>query len=134
MPVYVNWDDAEQTIIRLDYVGSWTWEECFEALSQAKALSASVDRPVARIIDTSKGSLTPPNPLAQLPTLVKLVDPHMDFHVSVGANRLSHMMSDLFFRLGGTNVQRDLYHWAESVEQARFMIRLYRERDAGTGK
>ena len=128
MPVHVNWDDAERTIIRVEYVGSWTWEECFEALSQANGLSASVDHPVARIVDTSEGSMTPPNAMAQIPTLVKLVDPRMDMHVSVGANRLGHMMSDLFFRLGSPTVQRERYHWAESVEQARFLIRLYRER------
>ena len=136
MPVHVYWDDAEQTIIRVDYVGLWTWDECFEALSQANVLSAAVDYPVARIVNTSGGSTTPPNPMAQIPTLVKLVDPRMDIHVSVGANRLGHMMSDLFFRLGSPTVQRERYHWAESLEQARFLIRLYRERakDTESGK
>jgi hypothetical protein len=133
MPVHVNWDDAEHTIIRVDYVGSWTWDECFEALRQANALSASVDHPVARIVDDTKGSAAPPNPLPQLPILIKLVDPRMDIHVSVGSNRFAHMMSDLFFRLGSPTVQRERYHWADSIEQARFMIRLYRERAGATG-
>ena len=36
----------------------------------------------------------------------------------------------------GPGVQRERFHWAESLEQARFMISVYRERaqDAGTGK
>jgi len=127
MPVHVNWDDAEQTIIRLDYVGSWTWDECFEALHQANVLVAQVDYPVARIVDMSAGSLTPPNPMVQIPTLIRLIDPRMDIHVTVGANRMSHMISDLFFRFGSPIVQRERYHWAESLEQARFLIRLYRD-------
>lgn len=136
MPVSVNWDDPEHTIIRMEYVGSWTWEDCFDAMRQANALSASAGRPVARIVFTGEGSLIPPNPIAQFSTLLKLVDPNMDIHVSVGANRLSHMMSDMFFRVGGSAIGRERYFWAESIEQARFLIHLYRERakDAGTGK
>jgi hypothetical protein len=132
MPIQVSWDDEAHSIIRLDYDGSWTWVELFEALHRANALAGTIDTPVARISDLCSSDGIPPNPLPQLMPLSRLVDPRMDMHVTVGANRTVHMLADLFFRLCGPDVQRERFHWADSLEQARFMIAVYRERTQNT--
>lgn len=136
MPVHVSWDDDDQTIIRLDFDGQWTWEEVFEATRQANTLSKQTSVPAARICDLRGSKGIPPNALPQLVGLAKLIPADMEMLVTVGANRTVHMVADLFFRLGGPHLRRERFHWAESIEQARFMIHVYRQRaeDASSGK
>jgi hypothetical protein len=55
MPTQCYWDDAAQTIIRMDYTGSWTWEEFFQAADEARRLANSVPHRVDYISDLSQG-------------------------------------------------------------------------------
>ena len=55
MPITNHWLDAEHTIIKQDYEGSWTWDEFFASADDGRALAKSVDHRVDYILDMRHG-------------------------------------------------------------------------------
>ncbi len=130
MPITFCWDDAEQSIIRFDYVSHWTWEELYTAVTDVNKLMDSVDHPVTHMIDLTQNGGVPPNLINHVQQLAALMHPNVEMTVIVGADRFVHMLGDLCFRLAGSRVDRSRFHWAESLEQARFMVEVYRYHQA----
>lgn len=46
MPISINWDNPQKTIIRNEFEGSWTWNEFVEAMDQVGKLMQTVSHPV----------------------------------------------------------------------------------------
>lgn len=59
MPVTVNWDNDDKTIVRYQLSGAWTPEELFPALDQGAALMNSIDYPVDVILDFAGSTAFP---------------------------------------------------------------------------
>lgn len=55
MPMNAAWDNAEQTVIRQDYVGKWTWEEYFEMTKKTRDMISSMSHVVDVISDMKPG-------------------------------------------------------------------------------
>jgi hypothetical protein len=51
MPVRVEWDNPDKTVIRYEMQGDWNWNEFRPAYNQAKAMLAEVPREVNFILD-----------------------------------------------------------------------------------
>lgn len=126
MPITVCWDDAERSVLRFDYVGRWTWEELYSAVTEANGLMDTVDHPVTHLIDLTQNGGVPSNLINHVQQLASLTHRNFEMTIIIGADRFIHMLGDLCFRLAGSRVDRSRYHWAESLDQARFMVQVYR--------
>lgn len=58
MPITHTWYDEAQTILKIDYVDCWTWDEFFTAAAnKGGALANSVNHRVDYILDMQNGSV-----------------------------------------------------------------------------
>jgi len=84
MAINVTWADAEQTILRWNFVGRWNWREVSRALDHSRQLLADHDALSAMIYDIRQSGLIPAdivthlrnttyNPPAQLSNSHKIV-------------------------------------------------------------
>jgi hypothetical protein len=94
MPVTVDWDDAEQTIICFFCVGVWRWPHFEEAWDQANAMIATVEAEVYIVVDISRSGLIPANAIASFRRLVSTRprQPNAGDVVIVGADRFIELM------------------------------------------
>lgn len=65
MPVDIAWDDDAQTRMRYRFYDKWTWQDAWEAMSQAKAMSEQVDHTVDALIDLRDNNWFPPGAITQ---------------------------------------------------------------------
>ncbi len=59
MSVHVSWDSDEKAVIRLDFVGEWTWEEVEQAVQTVHQMEESCTSQLAVIVDLTKSEHTP---------------------------------------------------------------------------
>ncbi|WP_119068239.1 hypothetical protein [Aggregatilinea lenta] len=59
--INVSWDDAAQSILRWEFVGSWTWDEFDAALATTAHQLNAVDHPVTGICDFTHSGPLPLN-------------------------------------------------------------------------
>ena len=120
MPINVRWLDDTKTIIVLEYVGAWTWDELFRARSAAAEMRGSWDAPLPSIQDLTRGQFLPKDIFANAHR-VSATMPENSFIVLVGANTLARAVLETLRRLGRGRQQQ--YHTAATVEEAATLIR-----------
>ncbi len=119
--IRVEFDNPEQTVIRWDFRGRWTWEDWYVSVRQVMALRQSVnDRPVVPAIINFKysGSL----PLGALPharATGEFMDAR-DYAVIVNASGYVRSMIEAFRLLNPSFRERILL--ADTLAAARTMI------------
>ena len=59
MPITVRWMDNSQVLLRYDFIGRWTWQECERAVEQAKVLIGQVRHPVYVWVDMRENEHIP---------------------------------------------------------------------------
>lgn len=59
MPILVQWDNPEKSIVRLEFERGWDWDVLKQAIQQADDLITSVSHTVHLIIDISKAGGLP---------------------------------------------------------------------------
>lgn len=59
MAITVEWDNLEQTVLRLTFIGGWNWNELFRAIDVAEAMSMQRLAKVDAIIDLSDAETLP---------------------------------------------------------------------------
>lgn len=60
--ITIEWDDAEETIIRATFVGRYTWEEYFQSQEQGNAMVESKAHRCDLIVDLSRARATSAGP------------------------------------------------------------------------
>jgi hypothetical protein len=124
MPVQVVWDDAQQTIIRTEVKGIWTWEEYHEGTQQVFAMMAEVDHDVVGIINTRdpKSSLPKGNPIPHFNSTARRFADYPDLLIiNVNPNGFMRAISGLFMRLQPS--MSDQYRQTTSLDDARALLR-----------
>ena len=88
MGIYFKWDNPDRQDILLFVIQTpWTWQEYDDAATQAFALLAQQQHPVANIVEaTHAGRLPPGNPLPHLRRVYQQMPPNMTASVVVGAS------------------------------------------------
>jgi len=71
MGVSICWDDEEQTIVRYDFEGRWTWEEFYPAYEQAIAMEKSVPHRIDVILDMLNSYNIPLNAITHVRSISK---------------------------------------------------------------
>ncbi len=64
MGVFVKWDNPEQTVIRNDFEGAWTWDEFEHAMAESRQLMLGVSHQVDVIVNMKPGEMPRGNALA----------------------------------------------------------------------
>lgn len=122
MPITIEWDDSEKTIIRYTYQGKWTWEENDQISAQSVAFAKEVDHPLDVIIDFRNSHLLPERALSRFRDYLTPSDKTMSFQTAVLVFQSEFLarMLEIFSRL--YSGVRGKIHSATSVEEAREII------------
>src|SRR5574341_205893 len=100
MPTEIAWDNPEQTLIRIDFNGSWTWADYDRAFDDAHALAREVDHRVDILANALKAD--PPRDYNALPHIRRVWDtrpPNLGIWVVVMNNyfleRITRLVADV---------------------------------------
>lgn len=116
MPFSVEWDNAEQTIVRITFPAVFTWDEYYTANKQCATLCTQLDHDVYALMDMRALDKFPPNALAQFPKIAHALPPNLALMVIVGAKGFQVHIVKLFSRVYGQTRVTD------TIERARAII------------
>ena len=126
MAITVEWDNVEQTVLRLTFLGSWNWNELFRAIDVAESMAARRPVRVDAILDLSDaatmlaGSILKPSFRAQAQTLARRATGRHGRIVVVGANAWIVSMYGMFRGLLGARAGTVMF--TDSLPQAYDML------------
>jgi hypothetical protein len=103
MPINSIWDNAEKTILRHEYDGSWTWTDFKANLLKSRAMLDSIQHPADLIIDTRNGKLLPDGGVGSLHILSNGNHPNLGKTVLVGSNLFISRLYGAFHRAYSDN-------------------------------
>src|SRR5262245_51796 len=99
MPVNIYWDNEEKTIVRMEYVGRWTWEELFTATTQSHTMLDEVAHKVDFIHVWLQSDGMPPSVLVHAKNLIEKRHPNVGVVVLVWSNTLIKAMWTAFSKV-----------------------------------
>lgn len=121
MPVTVEWDNPEHTILRTESHGHWTWDEYHHAVDQALVMIKGVDHPVDLINMRAIDAITPPgNALPHLRRVMRDLPDNHRLTIMVNPNMQSKLMVGIFKRL--VPVFTRTFQMVPSLQEARELI------------
>jgi hypothetical protein len=85
MSVRVMWDNQEKTILHYIYEGTWTWEEWYAAVGEARRMMERVEHKVYVIVDAACQEV-PPGALARFRHAASGETEHVRMVILVGDN------------------------------------------------
>lgn len=129
MPVTVDWDDEARTIVRMNMIGSWTWEEAYAGADNGYAILDSVPYEVGVIIDFSQGAGLPPNAILNARNMIHRRHPRTGLTVFVGTNSMFTALWNIFSRVYTLLARKQNSVFASSVDEARQILAAVYQRD-----
>jgi hypothetical protein len=131
MSVQFSWDNPENTIVRYDFVGKWTWEELYETFYQSWDEIAKLPYTVDSISDFSRTSNAPPSVMTHVRKLSQNRPENTGIMVIVDANNFLSMMLQTFSKLLQSTLRRELNIQAvKTLAEARALLaQIQSERD-----
>ena len=120
MPVRIEWDNPQQTILHVCYEGQWTWKEFYDAAKDCAALASTVPHRVYIIAEMSGGFLPPGAPFVHSEKVMKQGNGNMGFVVVVSSNRFINGLMSVSSRI--VPKWGEKYCTATTIEQARALI------------
>ena len=61
MPIYIEWENKQKTLLRQKFVDSWTIPEYYESITRYNEMQTSVKHPVHTIVDLRASHIPPAN-------------------------------------------------------------------------
>jgi len=129
MPVTVNWDNEEKTIIRYDIIEPWTWDEMWVALEKDDELIDSIDHIVHLLFNGEAIKVFPGNPIGHLRMFASKTRQPLGLIVIVGPNVWIHTIVSLFSKLLPRRAKgMEGILSARTVEEGRALIEAHRKK------
>ncbi len=122
MGIIVQWDNAEQTIIRFVYTGQWTFGDLFDAMQVARDFMDSVDHPVHGIVDMQDSKLMPNGALSLGRNVTMRKHPNQGRTIIVGASGFARTLYDVYRKVYRTTFDESAYGFATSLDEARLIL------------
>lgn len=122
MPVTVQWDNDDKTIVRMEMVSRWTWEEAYAGSEEGYRLLETVPDEVGVIIDFSGGAGLPPNAITSAKGMIQRRHPRTGLTVFVGANSVFVSLWGIFSRIYTLFAQKQNSVFASSLDEARAIL------------
>ncbi len=117
MSIYVNWDNADETILLWTVIGRWTWGEYDDAYQQANAMLDGVDHPVDFLYDAREMSILPPDLITQFKLHYLKKHPNTRQFLVVGVDSYLQLLWNTFTNLPYARHLRVLYF--DTLDEAR---------------
>lgn len=99
MPVLVDWDNPEKTIIRYQFVDPWTWPEYHTTYARGWALISTVNYTVDLIFDFSQGGGIPPSAIRHFQIVAQRVHPNRGYVVVIANNPVIRSIINTLVRI-----------------------------------
>jgi hypothetical protein len=134
MPITVDWDNLQQTIILFTYNRPWTWREFDAAVEQTLALVNTVDHKVDIIFDLRNGGFPPRDAVWRFKTAAELSHPNVGQYVYVAPSMLAHFVKNVIQIInraygGFGTFQVPPIVFTKSLEEARAFLTLERQQN-----
>jgi hypothetical protein len=123
LPISTQWHDAEQTIIRCDITGAWTWEEFHASLDEAHQLLATVNHPVVIINVRDASAKTPRgNPFPHITRASRDKPDNQILTISVNTNKsmtqmVAKVLTSIFPFMPSALVMADTFEEALTIAE-----------------
>lgn len=125
MPITVQWDDAEETIIRYDILGQWSWNEYYPVMQNGTAMINAKAYRVDAIADFSRSIGLPGGAMTKTREALNNVPDHCAYTVFAGGNMIINTVTRTFTRIYPREGARILI--ASDLDDARHLIARYRQ-------
>jgi hypothetical protein len=127
MPALVTWENTDQTVIRHQLIGDWTFEEYSKTAAETQELTASVSHTVHVIVDFSQSTSYPTRLLAAGQALDRNLPPNQGLLFVVKCPPYIRAVFDIVVKLYpkvGSNA-----YYLERLEEAFEIIRQHEAAD-----
>jgi hypothetical protein len=123
MPVQIVWDDAEQTVIRFELTGKWSWQEFYSAYTSKWDEVANVGHRVDAIADVTQTQYMPAGSITQVRSFANKRPHNTGIIVFAGANSYVTALMETVQKLFKVLSQRSVpVRFAASLDEARAII------------
>jgi hypothetical protein len=131
MPITIEWDNSEHTVIFRKFIGSWTWDEYSVAEQTLHQMLATVPHRVDVITDLRQSTITmPEGAIARTRQIVKNLSPNRGITVDIGASALVRMFMPVFARHNATLPAIPETVFVETLDEARAYLQEQRARSS----
>ena len=121
MPIDIRWADEAQTVILIQPVGRWTWDNFYESSAESYRLmdAASGSHKIHTILDWSKNATFPRDSLMHGRNILNnRRHPRQGIYVLSGMNRITNTLFQTFVQLGSKTLKNFDAMTARTVEEA----------------
>jgi hypothetical protein len=122
MPVIVEWDNHQKTIMRMTVAGRWTWDEMYQSHDAGQQLLNGTHHHYDVIIDWSKSEDIPPAAITSAKAMLDVRNPYIRATVFVGTNRALRALWGIFCRIYRLFVSRNTFLFADTMDEARALL------------
>jgi hypothetical protein len=115
MPIFVTWDAADKSVIRLDYAEPISaWQEYNDAVDEAFDLARSVQHPVVVIHNTGTVKMPAGSAFPHIQRAMRRTPSNVTSMIAIVENRFARNLLPIILRPVGGNLQ-----FAQSLGAAR---------------
>lgn len=122
MPITVEWDNPEKTVVRMAMMGTWTWDEAYAKADEGYAMLETVDYEVGIIIDMTQSPHIPDHAISNAQAMIKRRHPRTGLTVFVRVNTFFTSMWNIFSRLYTAMAHKQNSVFANTLEEARAIL------------
>lgn len=122
MPIEVQWDNDERTIMRVDYPEAWSWEEMYDAQTLGKEMADEIGHPYDVIHDLRKTTHLPPGAFSNLRRIMSRMHPLNRGNVYVGMNPFIRAVWNSFSIVYSTLSRSKKFFFADTPNHARIVL------------
>ncbi len=127
MGITVSWDDEQQTLVRMRFVGAWSLDDFRLANLQTIMLVRSVDHPVYVLSDLRASGDIPLGILWQLRNIAGMRPPNWGGGIALTRNVIIKSVVDILGRVYMGQQQQKLFVVATEEQVEAVIARLKRE-------
>ena len=120
MPVRVQWDDPDHTILLYTLDCTWTWDQLFEAADKGIAMTASNSHGIYVIVNYQGTQGLPPKAFAQFNRITRLMNSQTKLVVIAGGGTLFLSLFNFFLLIAGNAAPK--YCWVSDLDKAYAMV------------
>jgi hypothetical protein len=133
MAIDVVWDNDECTILRVEMMGQWSWDDLHDALTTVvEMMDEEACEQANLIIDVSHATNIPTLALTNVRNLSQRRDPRMNTTVLVGMSDVTRTLLNAFLQVYSVVGRQERYVLVKTVSKAREVIAKHAERATST--
>lgn len=123
MPIHTRWFDAGRTIILIEFVSPWNWEELYAAVEKNYQMIESVNYVVDVLQDWRAHRLTNVNTLLHMHRMAEIRHVRTGVSVAAGASSVFMMMWRAVQKVAPTLVSQLNVYFAPTLEEGVALLR-----------